>query len=45
MVKTTTVVRRSPEFLADLLMDSSKVRVYNKMSVGRTDEVVFQKGM
>lgn len=45
LVKTTTVVRRSPEFLADLLMDSSKVRVYNKMSVGRTDEVVFQKGI
>mmetsp|Transcript_418 Transcript_418/g.927 ORF Transcript_418/g.927 Transcript_418/m.927 type:complete len:174 (-) Transcript_418:162-683(-) len=26
-------------------MDSEKVKVYNKMSLGRTDEMVFQKGV
>jgi hypothetical protein len=31
--------------LAELLMDSEKVKMYNKMSLGRSDEVVFQTGV
>ena len=31
--------------MAELLMDSEKVKVYNKMSLGRTDEKVFQTGV
>jgi len=45
IIKTTSIVHRSPKFLAELLMDSEKVKVYNKMSLGRTDEMVFQKGV
>ena len=45
LIKTMAVIDKSPEYLADLLMDSSKVKVYNKMSLGRSDEEVFQSGM
>jgi len=41
-IKTTSIVNQSPKYLAELLMDSSRVKVYNKMSLGRTDEIVFQ---
>jgi hypothetical protein len=44
--KTRGVVNGfSPKALAELLMDSSRVGLYNKMSLGRTDQVVFQKGV
>eukprot|EP00585_Thalassiosira_rotula_P000872 CAMPEP_0196162806 /NCGR_PEP_ID=MMETSP0910-20130528/48020_1 /TAXON_ID=49265 /ORGANISM="Thalassiosira rotula, Strain GSO102" /LENGTH=743 /DNA_ID=CAMNT_0041427763 /DNA_START=119 /DNA_END=2349 /DNA_ORIENTATION=- len=45
IIKTTSIIRQSPKYLAELLMDSSKVKVYNKMSLGRTDEKVFQTGV
>lgn len=45
VIKTMAVVNKSPEYLADLLMDSNKVKAYNKMSLGRSDEEVFQSGM
>ena len=45
VIKTMAIVNKSPEYLADLLMDSSKVKAYNKMSLGRSDEEVFQSGM
>jgi hypothetical protein len=45
VIKTMAVIDKSPQCLAELLMDSSKVKVYNKMSLGRSDEEVFQSGM
>ena len=45
IIKTTSVIHQSPKYLAELLMDSEKVKVYNKMSLGRTDEEVFQLGV
>jgi hypothetical protein len=45
VIKTMSVIDKSPQYLAELLMDSSKVKVYNKMSLGRSDEEVFQSGM
>lgn len=44
-IKTTSIIHQSPKYLAELLMDSSRVKVYNKMSLGRTDEKVFQEGV
>ena len=45
VIKTMAVIDKSPEYLAELLMDSSKVKFYNKMSLGRSDEEVFQSGV
>eukprot|EP00804_Cyclotella_cryptica_P001599 CCRYP_014939-RA/>CCRYP_014939-RA protein AED:0.04 eAED:0.04 QI:151/1/1/1/1/1/2/611/601 len=45
IVKTMAVIDKSPKYLAELLMDSNKVRIYNKMSLGRSDELVFQMGV
>ena len=45
LIKTRAVIEKPPEYLAELLMDSSKVQVYNKMSLGRSDEEVFQSGV
>ena len=45
VIKTTSIIHQSPRYLAELLMDSNQVKVYNKMSLGRTDEKVFQTGM
>ena len=45
LVRTASVVRRSPRWLAELLMDSARVRSYNKLSVARIDEEVFQTGV
>lgn len=36
------VATRSPEQLLDLLVDSNRVREYNKLSLGRTDLLVLQ---
>jgi hypothetical protein len=45
IIKTVSVIRKSPKYLAELLMDSSRVKLYNKMSLGRTDVRVFQSGI
>ena len=45
IIKTTSIIDKSPQYLADLLMDSNKVKLYNKMSLGRDDVKVFQSGM
>ena len=45
IIKTTSIIDKSPRYLADLLMDSNKVKLYNKMSLGRDDVKVFQSGM
>ena len=37
MLKTVAVICMKPKDIADLLLDSSRVRVYNKMSIGRND--------
>ncbi|KAL3929567.1 MAG: hypothetical protein SGBAC_012150 [Bacillariaceae sp.] len=42
IIKTKSILPMSAEEMADLLMDSSRVKVYNKMSVGRID--MFQWG-
>eukprot|EP00816_Leptocylindrus_hargravesii_P005478 CAMPEP_0196821594 /NCGR_PEP_ID=MMETSP1362-20130617/79984_1 /TAXON_ID=163516 /ORGANISM="Leptocylindrus danicus, Strain CCMP1856" /LENGTH=359 /DNA_ID=CAMNT_0042200837 /DNA_START=110 /DNA_END=1186 /DNA_ORIENTATION=+ len=45
LVKTRAIVNMSPKAFAELLMDSNKVKLYNKMSLGRTDVRVFQAGV
>ena len=45
IIKSTSIIHQSPKYLAELLMDSSRVQVYNKMSLGRTDVKVFQTGV
>lgn len=45
LVKTVSILPISPRNMAALLMDSTKVTSYNKMSLGRNDEVVFQEGI
>ena len=45
LVKTTCILPLPPRDMASLLMDSEKVTSYNKMSLGRNDEVVFQEGI
>ena len=45
IIKTTSIIHQSPKYMAELLMDSNMVKVYNKMSLGRTDEKVFQTGV
>jgi hypothetical protein len=45
IIKTVSVIRKSPKYLAELLMDSSKVKAYNKMSMGRTDVRILQDGI
>jgi len=44
LVRTHSIIPMSPYHLSKLLMDSSKVRTYNKMSLGRTDLVFVDKG-
>jgi hypothetical protein len=45
IIKTTSIIHKSPKYLAELLMDSTKVKAYNKMSLGRDDVHVFQSGV
>jgi len=45
IIKTTSIIHKSPKYLAELLMDSTKVKAYNKMSLGRDDVEVFQSGV
>lgn len=42
IIKTKSILPMSAQEMAELLMDSSRVKIYNKMSVGRKD--VFQWG-
>jgi len=37
IIKTKSILPLSSDEMVDLLMDSSKVQIYNKLSVGRTD--------
>jgi len=37
VIKTEASLRIAPKDMADLLLDSSRVKVYNKMSIGRSD--------
>lgn len=41
-VKSRGLVNMRPHDLAEVLMDSSRVQSYNKMSQGRTDELILQ---
>ena len=45
VVKARGIVQTSPLKLVELLLDSSRVKEYNKMSLGRTDDFVFQEGL
>jgi hypothetical protein len=45
IIKTTSIIHKPPKYLAELLMDSTKVKSYNKMSLGRDDVHVFQTGV
>lgn len=45
LIKTTSILPLAPRDMASLLMDSEKVKSYNKMSLGRADEVIFQEGI
>jgi len=45
VIKSRAIIPLSPENFANILMDSSKVRLYNKISQGRTDTRVFQRGI
>jgi hypothetical protein len=44
-VKSRGLVNKSPKQLAELLMDSSRVKTYNKNSQGREDHCVWQLGL
>lgn len=44
-IKTRAIIPMSPKRLAELLMDSTKVLLYNKMSLGRTDIVTLSQGV
>ena len=44
-IKTRAIIPMSPKRLAELLMDSTKVMLYNKMSLGRTDIVSLSQGV
>lgn len=42
-IRCEAIVNMSPKALADLLMDSSRVKEYNKMSIGREDILVLHE--
>ncbi len=41
-IRCEAIVNMSPKSLANLLVDSNRVKEYNKMSIGRDDIIVFQ---
>jgi hypothetical protein len=45
VVKSVSIINMSPKEMAELLLDSSRVKTYNKMSIGRKDVRVMQKGV
>jgi hypothetical protein len=42
-IRCEAIVNMSPKALANLLIDSSRVKEYNKMSIGRDDILVFNQ--
>jgi hypothetical protein len=44
-IRVAGIVNMSPNSLVDLLLDSTRVKEYNKHSLGREDAVVFQDDM
>ena len=44
IIKTKSMLPLSAQDMADLLMDSEKVKIYNKMSLGRDDVKVLSEG-
>ncbi len=44
IIKTKSILPLSAQDMADLLMDSEKVKIYNKMSLGRDDVKVINEG-
>lgn len=44
-VKARAIIPTTAENMLNLLMDSSRVKEYNKMSLGRTDQFFFKKGV
>jgi hypothetical protein len=47
MLKTEAIIRMKPKDMAELLLDSTRVQVYNKMSIGRKDirHIVCEHGI
>eukprot|EP00594_Rhizosolenia_setigera_P016104 CAMPEP_0178974676 /NCGR_PEP_ID=MMETSP0789-20121207/22630_1 /TAXON_ID=3005 /ORGANISM="Rhizosolenia setigera, Strain CCMP 1694" /LENGTH=357 /DNA_ID=CAMNT_0020663119 /DNA_START=169 /DNA_END=1242 /DNA_ORIENTATION=+ len=46
IIRTRGIVNgMSPQKITSLLMDSSKIKLYNKISLGRTDQEVYQEGI
>lgn len=45
VIKSRAVFQCTPRELVDLIFDSSKVKLYNKMSLGREDMHFFKKGI
>jgi len=45
MVKARGLIPTSAQQMVELLLDSGRVKQYNKMSLGRTDEVTFAEGV
>lgn len=45
VVKSISIIDMSPKDMAELLLDSSRVKAYNKMSIGRKDVRVMQAGV
>jgi hypothetical protein len=45
VVKARARVRAPPRAVLDVLLDSSQVKTYNKMSVGRDDVLILQEGV
>ena len=45
IIKTISVIPMTPRDIADLMLDSSRVQTYNKMSLGRTDIKHIQGGV
>jgi hypothetical protein len=44
IIKTKSILPLAAEEMAELLMDSSRVKIYNKLSVGRTDVRILGEG-
>lgn len=45
VIKARGIIPTNAESLADLVVDSSKVQLYNKMSLGREDKFFIKKGL
>jgi len=44
-IKTRGIIKCSSRSLVDLIVDSKRVKEYNGMSLGRTDDFIFQEGV